>query len=140
MKECDWMAKKRIYEVAKEIGVDNKVVVQKAKDLGFDVKNHMSSIDDSQVTKLKGSFQNSAPAKKKAEKKQRLKRIIKLRSLFLLFGKMRRDKKKIQILKSLEDVIVNVVRMIMATGTEMKIMVVIDPVLVNLKQQLCLSN
>lgn len=68
MKECDWMAKKRIYEVAKEIGVDNKVVVQKAKDLGFDVKNHMSSIDDSQVTKLKGSFQNSAPAKKKAEK------------------------------------------------------------------------
>lgn len=64
MKECDWMAKKRIYEVAKEVGVDNKVVVQKAKDLGFDVKNHMSSIDDVQVAKLKSSFQNSAPAKK----------------------------------------------------------------------------
>ena len=64
MKECDWMAKKRIYEVAKEVGVDNKVVVQKAKDLGFDVKNHMSSIDDAQAAKLKSSFQNSAPAKK----------------------------------------------------------------------------
>lgn len=64
MKECDWMAKKRIYEVAKEVGVDNKVVVQKAKELGFDVKNHMSSIDDAQVEKLKGSFQNSAPAEK----------------------------------------------------------------------------
>lgn len=64
MKECDWMAKKRIYEVAKEVGVDNKVVVQKAKDLGFDVKNHMSSIDDVQAAKLKSSFQNSAPAKK----------------------------------------------------------------------------
>lgn len=64
MKECDWMAKKRIYEVAKEVDVDNKVVVQKAKDLGFDVKNHMSSIDDVQVAKLKSSFQNSAPAKK----------------------------------------------------------------------------
>ena len=68
MKECDWMAKKRIYEVAKEVGIDNKIVVQKAKDLGFDVKNHMSSIDDSQIAKLKGSFQNSAPAKKKADK------------------------------------------------------------------------
>lgn len=68
MKECDWMAKKRIYEVAKEVGVDNKVVVQKAKDLGFDVKNHMSSIDDSQVAKLKSSFQNSAPAEKKSRK------------------------------------------------------------------------
>lgn len=64
MKECDWMAKKRIYEVAKEVDVDNKVVVQKAKDLGFDVKNHMSSIDDVQAAKLKSSFQNSAPAKK----------------------------------------------------------------------------
>ena len=64
MKECDWMAKKRIYEVAKEVGVDNKVVVQKAKELGFDIKNHMSSIDDAQVAKLKGSFQNSAPAEK----------------------------------------------------------------------------
>jgi len=64
MKECDWMAKKRIYEVAKEVGVDNKVVVQKAKDLGFDVKNHMSSIDDVQAAKLKSSFQSSAPAKK----------------------------------------------------------------------------
>lgn len=31
MKECDWMAKKRIYEIAKEVGVDNKVVVKKQK-------------------------------------------------------------------------------------------------------------
>lgn len=68
MKECDWMAKKRIYEIAKEVGVDNKVVVQKAKDLGLDVKNHMSSVDDSQVAKLKNSFQNSAPAAKSSNK------------------------------------------------------------------------
>lgn len=64
MKGCDWMAKKRIYEVAKELNIDNKTVVQKAKDLGFDVKNHMSSLENSQVRQLKDSFQNSAPAKK----------------------------------------------------------------------------
>ncbi|MDF7683224.1 translation initiation factor IF-2 [Lactobacillus sp. ESL0679] len=58
------MAKKRIYEIAKELGIDNKVVVKKAKDLGFDVKNHMSSLEDSQVSQLKGSFHSSAPAKK----------------------------------------------------------------------------
>ena len=74
MKECDWMAKKRIYEIAKEVGVDNKVVVQKAKDLGLDVKNHMSSVDDSQVAKLKNSFQNSAPAAKSSNKKNKIKR------------------------------------------------------------------
>jgi translation initiation factor IF-2 len=73
MKECDWMAKKRIYEIAKEVGVDNKVVVQKAKDLGLDVKNHMSSVDDSQVAKLKNSFQNSAPAGKSSNKKNKIK-------------------------------------------------------------------
>lgn len=67
MKECDWMAKERIYEVAKELDIDNKVVIQKAKELGFDVKNHMSSLEDAQVKQLKGSFQNSAPANK-AEK------------------------------------------------------------------------
>ncbi|PJZ08641.1 translation initiation factor IF-2 [Lactobacillus crispatus] len=67
------MAKKRIYEIAKEVGVDNKVVVQKAKDLGLDVKNHMSSVDDSQVAKLKNSFQNSAAAAKSSNKKNKIK-------------------------------------------------------------------
>ena len=51
------MAKKRIYEVAKEVGVDNKVVVQKAKDLGFDVKNHMSSIDDEDFSEEDDSYE-----------------------------------------------------------------------------------
>lgn len=71
MKECDWMAKKRIYEIAKELGIDNKVVVNKAKDLGFDVKNHMSSLENSQVNQLKGSFHNSAPAKKQEKPEQK---------------------------------------------------------------------
>lgn len=58
------MAKKRIYEIAKDLGIDNKDVVKKAKDLGFNVKNHMSSLEDSQVDQLKGSFHSPAPAKK----------------------------------------------------------------------------
>ena len=44
------MAKKRIYEVAKELDIENKIVVKKAQDLGFDVKSHMSSLDDKQVS------------------------------------------------------------------------------------------
>ncbi|MCT7794683.1 MAG: translation initiation factor IF-2, partial [Lactobacillus crispatus] len=44
-----------------------------AKDLGLDVKNHMSSVDDSQVAKLKNSFQNSAPAAKSSNKKNKIK-------------------------------------------------------------------
>lgn len=65
------MAKKRIYEIAKELGIDNKLIVQKAKELGFNVKNHMSSLEDAQVSQIKNSFQSSAPANKqeKASKK-----------------------------------------------------------------------
>ena len=59
------MAKKRIYEVAKELDIDNKVVVQKAKKLGFDVKNHMSSLEDTQIKELKRSFQSTTPLPKK---------------------------------------------------------------------------
>jgi len=58
------MTKTRIYELAKELGIDNKTVVNKAKDLGFDVKNHMSSIEDTQVEQIKGSFRSSTPAQK----------------------------------------------------------------------------
>ncbi|MBP2057715.1 translation initiation factor IF-2 [Lactobacillus colini] len=57
------MAKKRIYEVAKELGIDNKAVVDKAKGLGFDVKSHMSSLDDAQVSKLMSSFKTAKSSK-----------------------------------------------------------------------------
>ena len=50
------MAKKRIYEVAKELNIDNKTVVDKAKELGFDVKSHMSSLDDNEAKKLTEVF------------------------------------------------------------------------------------
>ena len=35
----------RIYELAKEIGIDTKELIDKLKSLGFAVKNHMSSVD-----------------------------------------------------------------------------------------------
>lgn len=57
------MAKKRIYEVAKELDIDNKAVVDKAKELGFDVKSHMSSLDDAQISKLMDSFKTANSSK-----------------------------------------------------------------------------
>lgn len=72
------MTKKRIYEIAKELGIDNKVVVNKAKDLGFDVKSHMSSLEDSEVDQLKDNLRNSAPAKDK-DKDKSVKKINKIK-------------------------------------------------------------
>lgn len=65
------MAKTRIYELAKELGIDNKVVVQKAKELGFDVKSHMSSLENDQVVELKKSLKTPKSNTKSHENKTR---------------------------------------------------------------------
>ncbi|MDO1605508.1 translation initiation factor IF-2 [Lactobacillus sp. YT155] len=58
------MAKKRIYTIAKELDVDNKVVVDAAEKLGVDIKNHMSSVDENDEAKIKSALsKKEAPAK-----------------------------------------------------------------------------
>ncbi len=39
---------KRIFELAKEMNVSSKELVEAAKKAGMDVKSHMSTIDDAQ--------------------------------------------------------------------------------------------
>ena len=43
---------KRVYEVAQQLGVDNKEVMAKLAEMGRDVKNHMAVIDDADVKAL----------------------------------------------------------------------------------------
>ncbi|MFD1318780.1 translation initiation factor IF-2 [Loigolactobacillus zhaoyuanensis] len=50
------MGKKRIYELAKELDIQSKVVIDRAKQAGFDVKNHMSTIDDAQEKTLRNAI------------------------------------------------------------------------------------
>ncbi|WP_195701955.1 translation initiation factor IF-2 [Companilactobacillus futsaii] len=50
------MVKKRIYTIAKENSVENQVVLDAAAKLGIDVKNHMSSVDESVEKKIVNSL------------------------------------------------------------------------------------
>ncbi|MDO4912316.1 MAG: translation initiation factor IF-2 [Lactobacillus sp.] len=59
------MTKVRIYEIAKKLNIDNKVVVQKAKDLGMDIKNHMSSVAEESAKQIEQAL---SPKKKAAPK------------------------------------------------------------------------
>lgn len=61
------MGKKRIYELAKELDVSSKEMVEKAQKLGLDVKNHMSSLSSDDEKKIRQGL-NSKPAS--PEKKQ----------------------------------------------------------------------
>lgn len=76
------MSKKRLYEIAKELGKESKEVVARAKELGLDVKSHSSSVEEAVAAKIAASFKPASPkaeakpaapkasAEKKAEKSE----------------------------------------------------------------------
>ncbi|ORO89350.1 translation initiation factor IF-2 [Streptococcus mitis] len=55
------MSKKRLYEIAKELGKESKEVVARAKELGLDVKSHSSSVEEAVAAKIAASFKPAAP-------------------------------------------------------------------------------
>ena len=57
------MSKARIYEIAKELNVDSKLIVEKLKEMHVDVKNHMSSITEEESARVKQAFQKPAAPK-----------------------------------------------------------------------------
>lgn len=69
---------KKVYELANEIGVGAIDLVEKLKDLGFNVRNHMVTLNDEEVTKAlevfsaqdKDAAKTSKSAKKKVAKKK----------------------------------------------------------------------
>ena len=50
------MPKKRVYELARELGLDNREIISRLEKLGVAVKSHSSSIEDSDVQRLKGEL------------------------------------------------------------------------------------
>lgn len=65
------MSKKRLHEIAKEIGKTSKEVVEKAKSLGLDVKSHASSVSEEDAKKIVSTFTE----KSKTETKPKIKAV-----------------------------------------------------------------
>lgn len=57
------MSKSRIYEIAKELNVDSKLIVEKLKEMNVEVKNHMSSITEEDAAKVRRTFQKQESSK-----------------------------------------------------------------------------
>ena len=47
------MSKVRVYEVARELGVENRDIIQRMATLGIQVRNHMSVLDPAEVDRVK---------------------------------------------------------------------------------------
>ncbi|KRN10927.1 translation initiation factor IF-2 [Liquorilactobacillus mali KCTC 3596 = DSM 20444] len=57
--EREYMGKKRIYELAKELNVSSKVVIETARKKGFAVNNHMSTIGDNEERQVKEALKKT---------------------------------------------------------------------------------
>lgn len=70
---------KKVYELANEIGVGAIDLVEKLKDMGMNVRNHMVSLTDEEIEKAMSVLapKESEPAKKKVVKKKTAKKVTK---------------------------------------------------------------
>ena len=63
------MGKKKVYELARELNIDNKKLIEIAQKLGIDVKSHLSGIDEAGVEKIKDSMKKDNTKKANNEVK-----------------------------------------------------------------------
>ena len=61
------MGKIKIYEIAKELGLESKEVLTKAQKLGIKVTSHMSAVNEEQADKIKNSLKSGVTKPTKQE-------------------------------------------------------------------------
>ena len=78
------MSKIRVHALAKELGVSSKDLLESLQKLNIEVKNHMSTIDESEQELVKASFKKEntdkvemtkADSKKETEPKEKLEKV-----------------------------------------------------------------
>ncbi len=70
--EVLFVSKKRVHELSKELGVSNTELLAKLAEIGIEVKNHMSGLEDDQINRIKKAYnadKNSESVKPQQEKK-----------------------------------------------------------------------
>lgn len=63
------MAKIKIYEIAKELNVDNKSIIDAANKIGLAVKSHLSAIEEDEAKKIRDNFTPKAAVKEEKKVK-----------------------------------------------------------------------
>ena len=66
-----WLGKLKVHEVAKELGIESKDLIAKAKELGVEVTSHLSSIEEDAVQKIKNSLGKKGTQQNKGVKENK---------------------------------------------------------------------
>ena len=64
------MSKTRVYELAKELKLPSKDIIEKAKQLGISYNSHMSTMEDGEIATIKASISIKKEATKKVVEKE----------------------------------------------------------------------
>ena len=65
------MGKMKVHELAKELGIQSKDLVEKLKNMGYDVKNHLSTLEDNEIIKIKKKLNKTDNTKSDTTKKEK---------------------------------------------------------------------
>lgn len=69
------MSKKRLYEIAKEVGKPSKEVVSYAQSLGLAVKSHASSVEEADANRIRANFTKSSEPTSNPKPSQEIKEV-----------------------------------------------------------------
>ena len=97
------MGKIKIYELAKELNLTSKEVMEKAKELGMEVKTHMSSVEENEANKIKEQYKQKETKKEKPVKKEEKKQatpVIIRREVIITDDEPKENKNKSQETKN----------------------------------------
>lgn len=61
------MAKKRVHELAKELNIESKEIINRLNDMGVAVKSHMSTLEDSDIERLLKIYKKDGVKAKKVD-------------------------------------------------------------------------
>ena len=73
------MTKIRVHELAKEFGMSSKEMADRIKDLGYPIKNYMSTLEDYEVQEIRKKLRSQEDEKKEEMKEDRPQKVIRRR-------------------------------------------------------------
>ena len=56
------LGKTKLYELAKEMDIPSKELLEKARAIGIELKSHLSVISDEDISKIRGEYKKSNKA------------------------------------------------------------------------------
>ena len=72
------MGKLKVYELAKEMNLSNSEMIEKLNSMGISVKSHLSTLEDSDVEKVKGKNKKVVKEEKKTEQMHIIRRNVRV--------------------------------------------------------------